>query len=175
MTIGPVAIGLHGRVAVALTGVGEGLGVVTRATVRTRESQPYHDAQGMRLDAAERLIAAAFEEAADRATGDLRRVVDELEAGGLEVVGAGVMAKQYRLPATVEAILRSHTSCHAAEGQMTVEALVEACQRLGLTVVEVPELVIDPRCEPVGKVLGPPWRKEHKLAATAALRCLALR
>lgn len=168
----PVAIGLHGRVAVGLTGVGDDLGVVVRATVRTRESQPYHDAVGLAPPEAERLIAAAEEGAALRATADLEAVVGQLAQKGLVVTAAGVMARHYRLPPTIDAILRSHTSCHAAEGRMTVDALLEACQRVGLPVVAVPELVIDPRVEPVGKLLGPPWRKEQKLAATAALHAL---
>jgi hypothetical protein len=167
-----VAVGLHGRVAVALTGIGDDLGVVARATVRTRESQPYHDAVDLSLQDAERLIAGAAEDAATRATDDLRSFVERLAADGLDATVAGVMAKQYRLPATLEAILRSHTSCHAAEGRMTVDALLEACERLDLPIVAVPDLVVDPRVEPIGKLVGPPWRKEQKLAASAALRAL---
>jgi hypothetical protein len=167
-----VAIGLHGRTAIALTGRGDDLGVVVRGEVRTRESQPYHDAQELPLEAAERRIAAAAEAAAQRATDDLRRIVDEVRSQGLEVVRAGVVARAYRLPATLAATLRSHPACHGAEGRMTIDALLEACDRLGLEVVARPEASIDPRVEPVGKRLGPPWRKDHKIAATAALRAL---
>jgi hypothetical protein len=167
-----VALGLHGRTAVALTGAGDDLGVVLRGDVRTRESQPYHEAQALPLEDAERLNEAAAEAPATRATGDLRQIVDQLRADGLEVVRVGIVAKTYRLPSTLAAVLRSHPSCHAAEGRMTVDALLDACQRLGLEVVAHPEAAIDPRTEPVGKLVGPPWRKEHKIAATAALRAL---
>lgn len=172
MTPGRAVVGIHGGVAVVLTGVGDDLGVVVRGVVRTRESQPYHDAQSLPLDEAERLIDAASEAAAARATDDLRRMVEEVASNGVEVTRAGVVARQYRLPATLAATLRSHPSCHAAEGQMTVDALLEACSRLGIEVVASPESSIDPKAEAVGKVIGPPWRKEHKIAATAALRAL---
>ena len=165
-------LGLHGRTAVALTGVGDDLGVVVRAEVRTRESQPFHDAERLALDQAEALIAAALDASIDRAAGDLAPVLAQLQSDGLEVHGAAVVTKAYRLPSTLEAILRSHTSCHAAEGQMTADALVSACDRLGLDVTVTTDFDIDPRAEPPGKVLGPPWRKEHKIAASAALRLL---
>jgi hypothetical protein len=167
-----VVLGLHARTAVALTGVGDDLGVVVRAEVRTRESQPFHDAEGLPLARAEALIAAALEVAVDRAARDLASIVEQLTASGFELEGAVVVTKVYRLPPTLEAILRSHTSCHAAEGQMTGEALVAACDQLGIDVTVTPDFEIDPRAESIGKLLGPPWRKEHKLAATAALRVL---
>src|SRR4051812_48395503 len=168
-----VALGLHGRTAVAVTGVGDDLGVVVRADVRTRESQPFHDAEGLPLDEAEALIAAAADAAADRAAGDLAPIVAQVEAMGLELVEAAVVTKAYRLPSTLEAILRSHTACHAAEGQMTGEALIAGCEQLGVAVTVTHDLDVDPRVEPVGKLIGAPWRKEHKIAATAARRVLA--
>ena len=165
-------LGLHARTAVALTGVGDDLGVAVRAEVRTRESQPFHDAEGLPIAEAESLIAAALDAAIARAARDLAPIVADLAEAGLELSGAAVATKVYRLPSTLEAILRSHTSCHAAEGQMTGDALVGACEQLGIAVTVVPNLDIDPRAEPVGKLLGPPWRKEHKIAASAALGLL---
>ena len=167
-----VVLGLHGRTAVALTGVGDDLGVVVRAEVRTRESQPFHDAEGLPLDQAEALIAAALDAAIDRAAQDLVPIVAQIDAADLQLAGAVVVTKVYRLPPTLDAILRSHTSCHAAEGQMTGDALVAACERLGIDVTVTPDFAIDPDVELAGKLLGPPWRKEQKLAATAARRLL---
>ena len=171
----PVAIGLHGRTAVALTGVGADLGLVARTEVRTRESQPFHDAQTMALADAERLIARAEDEAIERATADLRVLVDELAGRGLQVVAAGIAGKAYRLPSSLEATLRSHPLCHAAEGKMTNDALVAACGALGLEVVMLTGGAIADRVDAAGKLVGPPWRKEHKLAATAALDALGPR
>jgi len=170
-----VAVGLQGRVAVALTGVGDDLGLVARGEVRTRESQPYHDAQDMALDEAERYIAAAADAAVERATGDLRRFVDEVAASGLDVVCIGLVTREYRLPKTLAATLRSHPALHAAEGQMTIDALAGAGNALGIEVVATSDQRIDSRADSAGKLVGPPWRKEQKLAATAALRALASR
>lgn len=171
----PIGIGLHGRTGVALTGVGDDLGLLARTEVRTRESQPFHDAQAMALADAERWIARAEDEAIERATADLRALVDELAGRGLQVVAAGVAGKAYRLPSSLGATLRSHPLCHAAEGKMTNDALVAAGTALGLEVVVLTDGAIADRVETVGKLVGPPWRKEHKLAATAALAALGRR
>jgi hypothetical protein len=173
---GEAVVGLYGRVAVTLTGAGADLGVLDRRDVRTRESQPYHEAQGVSLDEAERLIAAALEQSTQRATSDLRGLVDHLAEDGVAVAAAGLVVSGYRLPATLAATLRSHPACHAAEGQMTRDALWAACDALGIEVVAVPASEgIDARVEGVGKLLGAPWRKEQKLASTAALRALGVR
>ena len=170
-----VSVGLCGRVAVALTGVGDDLGVVARGDVRTRESQPYHAAQELSLEEAERLIADTADASARRATDDLRRLAEEIAATGGQLVRAAVVGRDYRLPKTLAATLRSHPACHAAEGQMTVDALTAACNALGLDVMVTTDQSLDPRVEHVGKLVGPPWRKEQKLAATAALRTLGVR
>src|SRR5437016_6875478 len=107
------AIGLQGRVAVVLTGVGDDLGVLTRGEVRTRESQPYHEAQGLPLQDAERLISEAADAAAERAARDLRQLVALTADAGCEVVAAGLIIRDYKLPHTLSATLRSHPACHA--------------------------------------------------------------
>jgi hypothetical protein len=57
---------------------------------------------------------------------------------------------------------------------MTREALCAACDSFGIEVLEVPvDSSLDPRVEGVGKLIGAPWRKDHKAAAGAALRALA--
>lgn len=47
----------------------------------------------------------------------------------------GIVMSAYELPRTLGATLRSHPACHAAEGQMTRDALVSACESLGLRVL----------------------------------------
>lgn len=162
-------IGLAGSTAVTLTGVGADLGVLDRRAIRTRDCQPYHDAQGLPIGQAEKLIADAFDRAVARATDDVRALIDGLDR---DVAMAGISFKEYRLPSSIEVRLRSHPMCHGAEGEMTRDALWAACEALGLHVHASPADAIDPRAEGVGKVIGAPWRKEHKLAATAALGAL---
>lgn len=168
--MGTVAvIGLCAGTAVMLTGTGNDLGVLDRRAIQTRDCQPYHDAQGLPIVDAERLIAEAFDRAIGHATDGLRELIEDLEA---DVRVAGINFKEYKMPSSVEVRLRSHAMCHGAEGEMTRDALWAACEALGLAVHAAPFDVIDPRAESVGKLLGPPWRKEHKLAASAALAAL---
>src|SRR5438045_2627267 len=122
-----VVVGLHVKVAVTLTGLGDDLGVIDRRSVRTRTSQPYHEAGDLPLDSAQKLIDTALTEASELATSDLRTLLDDMKARGLSVVAAGVVFHDYRLPSSLAATLRNHTACHAGEGQMTRDALMNAC------------------------------------------------
>ena len=74
----------------------------------------------------------------------------------------------------MERILASHALLHAAEGALFERALVAAAAEIG-----IPARVSDPDMLEVGdaldalrKTLGPPWQKDHKLAAAAALAAL---
>jgi hypothetical protein len=60
---------------------------------------------------------------------------------------------------------------HAAEGALYEEALVDGAGKAGLPAVLVEErtIRIAPALDTIGKSLGPPWQKDHKLAASAAL------
>jgi hypothetical protein len=165
------AIGLCGSTAVALTGAGADLGVLDRRSITTRDCQPYHDAQGLSVADAEKLIAAAYDRAVANATDGLRALVESLDE---RVRVAGISFKEYRLAPSLEVRLRSHPMCHGAEGEMTRDALWAACEALGLEVHAVPPDAVDARAEQAGKLVGAPWRKEHKLAATAALSALGL-
>jgi hypothetical protein len=53
------------------------------------------------------------------------------------------------------------------------DVLAEAAQARGWSVVEYETTTvlddIGPRLDEIGKALGPPWQKDHRLAAAAAL------
>jgi hypothetical protein len=175
MKRGEVVVGLHTKVAVTLTGLGDDLGVVDRRAVQTRDSQPYHEAGELLLDAAQKHIDAALARASDHAARDLRALLDDMQQRDLTVVAAGVVFHDYRLPSSLAATLRNHTACHAGEGQMTRDALLNACEVLGLPVITMIDTDgVDGRAERVGKLIGSPWQKDHKLAASAALRAAGL-
>jgi hypothetical protein len=163
---------LCGSTAVTLTGVGTDLGVLDRRKITTRDSQPYHEAQGMPIAKAEKLIADAFERAVRNATKDLQAVIDDVRAKGFDVPAAGISFKTYRMPDSIEVRLRSHAMQHGGEGELTRDALMAACESLGLTVHAEPPGEIPSRIDAAGKLIGAPWRKEHKLAAVAALAAL---
>jgi hypothetical protein len=63
---------------------------------------------------------------------------------------------------------------HAAEGDLYEQALIEGAARAGLSVLRLaPGLVpLFTGVETAGRTFGPPWQKDHKLAASAAMHLL---
>lgn len=137
-------------------------------------AQAYHAAAGLDLDQATALIerwAQAALESAVRGVGEALAA-----AAGCRVVGVGIVATVREVPALCTA-LRSHPLLHLAEGQLSREALAEAAGHAGLAVHYLaPMGPHDPvhveRALEMGSDAGSPWRKEHKLAAAAALTAL---
>ena len=139
--------------------------------------QVYHAAAGLDLAEAESLIERWAHGAVDHAAfgiADVRQAATDAHSH-LEV--ASIVAEVRELPA-LAVILRSHPLLHKAEGQLSREAIAEAAQAAALTVHYVsPRSPHDPdlaeRVVELGRAAGPPWRKEHKLAAGAALLALS--
>ena len=72
---------------------------------------------------------------------------------------------------TIEQILSVHMRMHKAEGVLFPAALVAAAEACGLNVVAIPEkeLTLDDAVVALGKSVGPPWGKDQKSAALAAM------
>jgi hypothetical protein len=138
----------------------------------TLPRQPYHAAaeSGLSLGEGEALVARVAEAAASGAARATAAAVEEFGVGAVAVVGGG-----RNIPDAFERVLHSHALLHAAEGKLYEEACVEAAARCGLPVelVGAKNLVVDPAVDTAGKGLGPPWQKDHKLAASAALASVA--
>ena len=93
-----------------------------------------------------------------------------------------------RLPDSLEAVLRSRPLTLAADGMLYREFLAEAAAELGLEVQRYPRKTdpaalaaealgatvpeVNALIARFGREVGPPWRKDHKLAAAAALSVL---
>ena len=93
-----------------------------------------------------------------------------------------------RLPDSLAEILASRPLTNAADGMMYREALATAAAELGLEVVRTPRkadpreaaaaalgldlAAVDALVAGFGREAGAPWRKDHKLAAAAALSVL---
>ena len=101
------------------------------------------------------------------------------------VVGSGTAAVP--LP-PLSKIFASHALIHAAEGEFFREAFSNACESLGLSVTGFRERNLDEcvqttfgkaatrmwqQISTLGRSLGPPWTKDQKTAALAALVLLA--
>jgi len=133
--------------------------------------QPYHAIaeEGLSLRAGEALIERVEKMARAAAVASTESVRDEC---GVDAVG--VVGRVRAVPDALEKILASHALLHAAEGDLYERVLIDAATHVGLHA-----LVLDPATIEIpaavatgGKALGPPWQKDHKLAASVALAAL---
>jgi hypothetical protein len=133
--------------------------------------QPYHVAAEERLSltAAAELISRVGERAASAAAATTAAAVAEFGVSAVGIVGGG-----RAIPDALEKILASHALLHAAEGDLFEQALVEGATRAALPVLLVQPKTIEiaSAIDDAGKSLGPPWQKDHKLAAAVALAAL---
>ena len=150
--------------------------------------QPYHFAENLDLPEAERFLANCFAASKRLALAAVRDVVDELRSRQYRVVGSAVLLASGRPLPPLSKILASHALIHAAEGEFFREAFSEACEGLGLAVTGLRERDLDEcvlttfgkaaaqmqrQISTLGRFLGPPWTKDQKTAALAALVVLA--
>lgn len=141
--------------------------------------QVYHAAAGLDLVRAESLVERWASAAVDNAA---RGIADVVQAAADAACRLGVVSivGEVREVPPLAVVLRSHPLLHAAEGQLSREAIAEAAQAAGLKVDHVSlHSLLDPdlaeRVAELGRAAGPPWRKEYKLAAGAALLALTVR
>lgn len=140
-------------------------------------AQLFHAATELPPAPAEALVRTGVTAVGEVATGRLRELRAELGT----VASVGVVTGDYPVPDSVARILASHTLMHAAEGQLYRDALLEAAVECGLPAHGLPKhraaaLLggdLAATVASLGAAAGPPWRKEHKLAAVAALTALA--
>lgn len=170
-------LGLCSRTGSAVAVVIDDLVVVGRWELDLTQgrvpAQIWHAASEVAMPQAEAMVRQAVDVVTDVATREIRDLL--AETGG--VAALGVVVGDYPLPESVSAILASHALMHAAEGQLYRNALLDAATLLGQPGTAVPRRQAESRLagdlagiiETMGKAAGPPWRKEHKLAAVAAL------
>ena len=107
-----------------------------------------------------------------------RNALDELPAD----IGAIAIRKRPTLPPTVAERITNYWAQNRADSVMYRDAIAEAAEARGWSVheydakavfAEAAEALgledISARMKEIGKVLGPPWRKDHKLATAAAI------
>jgi hypothetical protein len=178
------ALGVSPRTSSAVFVAVSGPPGVPRLLVRQRidlvgedlPEQAYHAAAGLDLAEAKSLIERWTRSAVDHAASgiaDVRRSAADARCR-LDVVT--IVGEVRDLPA-LAVLLRSHPLLHKAEGQLSREVIAEAAQTAGLAVHYVSprspqDANIAERVAELGRTAGPPWRKEHKLAAGAALMAL---
>ena len=158
---------------------------VTVTAPGTREAiQPYHFAEGLQLPRAEEFLKNCFASSKHLAFAALRDVVEELHHRQYRIVGSAILLASGRpLPALAN-ILASHALIHAAEGVFFRDVFSQSFDSLGIPVTGFPERNLDnavqatfgesatPVCQQIstlGRSLGPPWTRDQKSAALAAL------
>jgi hypothetical protein len=106
---------------------------------------------------------------------DLERARARLVRGALVASGRPFAA----LP--LDRVLASHSLVHAAEGNLYRSVALEAFTHLGVALEPIPRRDLSARAgvptdvlAALGREVGPPWRREHKDAALAALAVSAL-
>ncbi len=136
-------------------------------------SQVFHAAAELPMAEAEVLGGRALDVITEVAARRIRELLAEI--GPVDAIG--VVAGDRPVPESVSAILASHVLMHAAEGQIYRDALLDAAASLGVPGIELARKDAAARLAgdlaatilALGVVAGPPWRKEHKLAAVAAI------
>lgn len=147
--------------------------------------QPYHAVAEMGFP--RETIARVEEAARALAGGQVSALTQTLRESGYEVTAAGIGEAAGTVPVSLDAILRTHTLLHAAEGRLFREALAEAAASHGLSVrrflqrdalslaaaaLGMDRAAFDAVLSGLGKEHGPPWQKDHREAAAAAILAL---
>lgn len=179
-----VAFGLKvhsGWAALVVLGSSNGeISIVDRRRLELVEEewakQPYHAAEHLKPDAARGVVARGIQAAQRIATREVRAAVKRAMEAGHEVAVCAVLVSDPMPEWSVEEILAVHFRMHKAEGVLFKEALARAAEAAGLKLAAIPEKLLDQqaagarkRIETLGKAAGPPWGKDQKDAALAAL------
>jgi hypothetical protein len=146
--------------------------------------QPYHAAEDLDPKSAQKLVTKGTEAAHHAAQREMLATVKSLRKQAHEIVACMVLVPGPMPPWSVAEILAVHFRMHKAEGVLFPEALANAADKCGLNLIRVPEKQLGEHAEKVlatslsdltnqilklGKTVGPPWGKDQKNAALAAL------
>lgn len=193
-----VAFGMKahsGWAALVVLGKRDGqLEVVDRRRIELVEEvwarQPYHAVEGLQPDAARDMVKHAIAAARRIAVREIRAAVKQERDRGNEVTGCGVLIANPLPDWTIDEILAVHFRMHAAEGMLFRDALVAGTEVCRLRLAAIPEKLLGQHAEralrtpmsalskqiaALGKPVGPPWGRDQKEAALAALIALRRR
>jgi hypothetical protein len=188
------ALGLKARtgraVLVALAGGADDPRLIERSQIRLLPEgafAPYHAAEGLDPEKARESVKRSIADAHRLAQSGIREAARRIAKAGYDLCGCAVLVGTGMPDWSTEEILAVHVRMHKAEGELFRDVLVagaracdlepttlpdksaldDASTRLGLTRAR-----LDARLAALGKVAGPPWGKDQKEAAAAALIAL---
>jgi hypothetical protein len=149
--------------------------------------QPYHAAEGLKSSEARKIVKRGIDSARRIAIREMKSAVSRALAQGHTVTGCALLVGEPMPEWSVEEILAVHFRMHKAEGVLFREVIANAAEACGLKVVPVPEksalehaqgtlrtspVKLNQILASLGKSIGPPWGKDQKDAALAALVAL---
>lgn len=151
-------------------------------------TQPYHHAAKLKIQEAEKHIANCATVSERMAVAAIEHVIHELDLREHRIVGSAVLLASGRPLPPLAKILTAHPLIHTAEGEFFRTAVGNACAQLKISVHAIREREVEERMqaafgnsasrmqrqlETAGRSIGPPWTKDHKTAACAALIVLS--
>lgn len=149
--------------------------------------QPYHAAEKLKPEAARDVVKRGVEAAHRIALREMRAAIKQERKQKNEVTACGILVANPMPDWSTGEILAVHFRMHKAEGVLFREALVRATKACGLRLVAIPEKLLMDHAEKalatptrslvkkittLGKSVGPPWGRDQKDAALAALVAL---
>jgi hypothetical protein len=149
--------------------------------------QPYHAAEGLSPGDARDMVRRGFDVTRRKAQQEMQRVVKRARGSQHEISACAVLMGEPMPAWSVDEILAVHFRMHKAEGVLFRDVLVRAAAGCGLEVVAIPEKLLEEhaarmlaapagalweKVAALGKSAGPPWGKDQKDAALAALVAL---
>ena len=181
-----------GWAALVVVGAGDGGAVVVdRRRIELVEAewarQPYHAAERLAPDRARDVVKRGIEEAHCVAVREMRAALRRESERANDVTACAVLVGEPMPDWTTDEILAVHFRMHKAEGVLFRDALVRAGEACGLKLVAIPEKQLTKHAKSaldapesalvrkvatLGKSVGPPWGKDQKDAALAALVAL---
>ena len=149
--------------------------------------QPYHAAEELEAGEARKLVKRGIDAAYRIAMREMRAVLRRERERNNEIAACAVLVGNPMPDWSVEQILAVHFRMHQAEGVLFRDALIDAARKCSLNVIELPEKTLLDHAEKtlqtsaanlsktisaLGKLAGPPWGKDQKDAALAAMLAL---
>ncbi len=150
--------------------------------------QPYHAAEGEKLPKAEKIIARCAADALALAGKAFDEILAGLSKEQRTVAACGLLLASGRALPGLEAILASHALIHTADGELFRDALTASAAKRRLPVTKVKEKEVSSLAvarlgiseeeiaqslKAAGRLVGPPWTQDQKLAALVAWIALA--
>jgi hypothetical protein len=180
-----------GWAALIVLGTSGGDTVVDRRRIDLVEEewakQPYHAAEDLASNEARKTVKRGIDSARRIALREMRAAIKRARDEGHEVVSCALLVGEPMPEWTVDEILAVHFRMHKAEGVLFRDVLAQAARACDLALVEIPEksllesalsalavpaATLSKRIASLGKSVGPPWGKDQKDAALAAMMAL---